>query len=119
MKLQAPWSVKQVAEKLGWSAWRTRVWLKRLHDERGLELIRSRGVNRGFKVFPAALLRVAADVFETVTNLEGRVEAIEEDARSSKECLDVLGRQTGQNTRDISALKKSQQLSLPMGRKTG
>jgi len=102
------WTVGDFAAVMKVSHWQARELLKRLDEEMGgLLLRRSRGNNRQYTFFSAALLKSKPEVLERVRDMSARVATVEERLDEQADLLRRVVAQTGANTREIHQLKKA------------
>lgn len=110
------WDVDDFAEFLGESH---KVALARLHrfnsELGGQLLVPSAGRNRRYTFSPAHLAKaiddgrlatVAAGLFDSFDALEKRVDELEDKVGDMHTAQRIVAAQTGQNTRDIAALRR-------------
>ena len=76
MRLSAPLRIAEVAALLNWTPKRTKRWLLKLRDSKGLELEGGGPSGEPYSVTLSALARACPDVFEPPPGLESRVDEL-------------------------------------------
>jgi hypothetical protein len=87
VRLSPPLRISEIAALFGagWSHRRTKLWILRAVEERGLEIEGGGETGRPITVSQAALRRCYPDIFEPPPGIEARVEAAEDRQREQEQ----------------------------------
>lgn len=106
LRRKAFWRISDFARYMGMSHWQAKATLQRYDEALGGMLLRkSRGSNRLFGFYWAALAKHDGDAFvDDPLETQSRVDALEDEVEELAQKTKILGAQTGANTRQIARL---------------
>lgn len=107
-QLEAPLTVRDVAELLGWSYEQARRVLHRLHLEDGLVLRRERGMGAGvrYTTTRAALRRVRPEWFESTKTMADELAELRAEVKLLRKQQEMSATAIGQLVRRLSKVER-------------